>query len=242
VSTRTAAGAGDAGTPDSAAAWHALGTALVRAGRTGEAARAFEAALEREPAHLPALINLGHALYGLGRADEAIACLVRASALEPGNPEALRGLAEMLRRTGQLQAAIDAAEEQSRLHPQDVLAALDLAEMQLALDRLDDAARTFDRVGRVDLRARHGVYAYHGMIEVEIRRRNWRRALELAIAATRIDRGDLTTRALAFVASRLFGAGPLPVPSEEEILDALAEARAEHRRGHSAQLARAARS
>ncbi len=65
---------------------------------------------------------------------------------------------------------------------------LELADLALDVGRLDEAASAFQRLRSVDDDPSHEVYAFHGLIEVEIRRENWRRALDLAVDATRVDR------------------------------------------------------
>ena len=49
------------------------------------------------------------------------------------------------------------------------------------------------------------MYAFHGLIEVELRREDWRRALDLAVDATRVDRAGRTTDILAYVVAQVFG-------------------------------------
>ena len=68
------------------------------------------------------------------------------------------------------------------------------------------------------------------MIEAEIRRERWRRALDLAIEATRVDRYGRTTDVLAFVVAQVFGQPTAPRPTRAEVDEALAASRAEHRR------------
>jgi flagellar basal-body rod protein FlgG len=58
------------------------------------------------------------------------------------------------------------------------------------------------------------------------------RALDLAIAATEVDRHQLTTDLLAFVTARLFGPGHRPSPEWADLQHELAQQRAEHRRRH----------
>jgi hypothetical protein len=66
-----------------------------------------------------------------------------------------------------------------------------------------------------------------------MRRERWRRALDLAVDATRVDRLGRTTDVLAFVVAKVFGTTEdRPVPTAEEVTSALAASRAEHRRLH----------
>jgi len=78
----------------------------------------------------------------------------------------------------------------------------------------------------------HEVYAFHGLIEVELQRESWRRALDLAVDATRVDRAGRTTDVLAYVVAQVFGAADRQVPDRSEVEQALARSRNEHRRLH----------
>jgi hypothetical protein len=75
------------------------------------------------------------------------------------------------------------------------------------------------------------------MIGIEIRTARFRRALDLAIEATALDRHQLTTDLLAFVAAKLFGEGGRAVVPQSELLAALVAEQAEHRRDHLEALA-----
>ena len=76
------------------------------------------------------------------------------------------------------------------------------------------------------------MYAFHGLIEVELRREHWRRALDLAVDATRVDRLGRTTDVLAFVVAQVFGEADRPAPEPRAGRRALARSRDEHRRLH----------
>src|SRR6266542_6408270 len=106
----------------------------------------------------------------------------------------------------------------------------------LALDRPENAVSEFARLGAIDDEPEHEIYALHGMIQAEIQRSRWRRALDLAIEATRVDRYGRTTDLLAFVVAEVFGQADRPAPSRAEIDEALAASQAEHRRLHAESL------
>src|SRR5688572_7030351 len=61
-------------------------------GRSGEAQAELEAALERNPRYVPALLNLGNLHEDHGRRAEAKSAYERALAIEPGNRLALARL------------------------------------------------------------------------------------------------------------------------------------------------------
>jgi tetratricopeptide (TPR) repeat protein len=198
----------------------------------GDAVEHFRRLVELRPDDAGALLNLAHAVYASGDAAEAAALLSRVVEREPENVAALRSLVEMHRRSGQLDAALDAASRLSTCEPSDVLAALDVAELSLDQGAHDAARAAFARVRDLDPDEDHRPFAYHGMIETEIRRERWRRALDLAIDATQEDRNSLTTALLAYIATQLFGPGDEPAPTSEEIDEALAAERDAHRRLH----------
>lgn len=222
--------------PDDVEAWHELGDALVEEGRLPEAAGALREVVQIKPRDAVALVDLGHILHAMGEHDEAIAVLSLASEVQPGNLTTLRSLVDMYRSTGQSEQALEAAAHMAELQPEDVLAAMDVADLSLDLGRLDEAVAAYSRLRRID-DDEHEVYAYHGMINAEMQRERWRRALDLAIDATRIDRYGLTTDLLAFNVAQVFGASDRPVPSRAEVDASLAAERAEHRRLHTEELA-----
>ncbi len=100
-------GADDAATrawvmaPDSAEAWTAKAdVVLARAGPVA-ALPWYEAALERNANHLPALLSYAAALGEAGRARAMLAPLRRAAGIEPGNPRALYLQAALAARGGE---------------------------------------------------------------------------------------------------------------------------------------------
>ena len=199
----------------------------------GDAVDHFRRLVAVAPDDTAGLLNLAHALYAVGEADEAARLLARVAELDPENLDALRHLVDMHRRAGRDDAALDCARRAAARDPDDVLAALDVAELSLAGGAYDEARAAFDRVRTIDADEEHRPFAYHGMIEVEIRREQWRPALDVAIEATQEDRNPLTTALLAYIANQLFGgSGDRPAPTADEIDGALESERDAHRRLH----------
>lgn len=225
--------------PDDVDAWHDLGNALVDEGQLPEAVQALREAARLRPTDAGVLIDLGHIQYVLGETDEAISSLSQAAQREPGNLAILRSLVDMYRRAGRAPEALDVAKHMVDLQPEDVLATMDLADLNLELGKYDDAVRAYHQLREIDRGITeqdpvdHEVYAYHGMIQVEMQRERWRRALDLAVDATRVDRYGLTTDLLAFAVAQVFGSSDRPVPTRAEIDAALAAEQAEHRRLHT---------
>jgi tetratricopeptide (TPR) repeat protein len=220
--------------PGNAEGWLALGNALAGRGSPEEARAALKRAVELRPDDVGALVDLGHTTYVAGERDDAIAYLRQAADRDSTHVGALRGLVDMYRSTGKLEQALDTAKRVGESRPDDVTTVVDIAELCLELGRLDEASTAFGRLLELDDEPEHDVYAYHGMIEVEIRRERWRRALDLAVDCTRVDRLGRTTDVLAFVVAQVFGEeGERPSPPRGEIDEALARSRAEHRRRHA---------
>jgi tetratricopeptide (TPR) repeat protein len=218
--------------PGNADAWRELGDALLNEGRLKDATGAFRRAVELRPNDVGSLVQLAHTAYAAGDPEDAIGAIRQAVERDPNSLGARRALLEIYRAAKRPEEALAAAEELAESDPTDALAALDVAELYLTLDHPVDATAAFARLRKIDDDPDHEIYAIHGMIEAEIRRQRWRRALDLAIEATRIDRLGRTTDVLAYVVAQVFGAADRPAPSREEIEDALATSRREHRRLH----------
>jgi tetratricopeptide (TPR) repeat protein len=214
-------------------AWRDLGDALVLEGRLDDARDAFARAVELRPDDASALLNLGHLALAAGRRDEAVSHFQQVVDADPDNAPALRALTEAHRGESRFDDALASALRASESRPDDVIAALDAAELALDLGRLDDAEAAFRRVRAVDDDPEHEVYALHALIDVEVRRDRWRRALDLAVEATRVDRLGRTTDILAFVVTQVFGVSDRPAPERSDVDRALVSSRAEHKLLHA---------
>jgi tetratricopeptide (TPR) repeat protein len=206
--------------------------ARLEEGDLERAREALQRALETDPDNSDALVDLGYLALGAGNADEATALFRQALQREPGNIDALRAIATIHGRSGRAEDAFDAASAVADAQPEDPLAVLELAELALDLGRLDEASAAFQRLRTVDDDPSHEVYAFHGLIEAELKREHWRRALDLAVDATRVDRAGRTTDILAFVVAQVFGRADREVPDRAEVEAALERSRDEHRRLH----------
>jgi Flp pilus assembly protein TadD len=218
--------------PDDASAWRDLGSAHLNEGDLDSAERSLREAVSRAPKDRSARLSLGHVAYALGDIDQAAALLGQVAAEDEGDPEPLRNLLEMYRLSGRKREALDAAESLAARNPDDAMALLELGELHLELGDYDAAAEAYQRMRAIDVEQGHSAFAYHALIEVELRRERWRRALDLAIAATAADRHQLTTDLLAYVTAKLFGEADRPAPPRADLDRQLEERRAEHRRMH----------
>jgi tetratricopeptide (TPR) repeat protein len=224
------AAATDSGDP---ALWRDLGADFAFLGRLENARQAFRRAVELLPDDAGALLDAGLASLAAGRTGDAVAYLKQAAQLDPDSDAALRGLLEIHRREGRLGEALTAALRVEERSPADPIASLDVAELCLALGRYDEAAAAFTRLRAADEEPEHDVYAYHGLIEVEILRGHMRRALDLTVDATKVDRLGRTTDVLAFVVAQVFGERDRPSLPRPEVEALLASSRTEHRRLHA---------
>jgi tetratricopeptide (TPR) repeat protein len=218
--------------PNDPDGWRELGDALSYDGRPSEAGQALHRAVRLRPEDTAALVSLGHASLATGHRERAITYLSRALENDSENIPALQGLVTANRSVGRLTDALEAANRVASAAPSDVFAALDVAELSLELGRRD-ATAAFGRLRQVDEDPEHEVYAYHGMIEAELRRESWRNALDLAVDATRVDRHGRTTDILALCVARVFGEAGREAPSREHVEEILTRSRAEHRRLHA---------
>jgi tetratricopeptide (TPR) repeat protein len=144
---------------------------------------------------------------------------------------------DMHRRAGNPARALEVAQQITQLQPNDVLGTLDVADLSRELGKFDDAVASYHQLKSIDDNPEHEVYAFHGMIQSEMQRDRWRRVLDLAIDATKVDRSGLTTDLLAYAVVQVFGASDRPAPDRAEVEAWLAAEQAEHRRLHTEELA-----
>jgi tetratricopeptide (TPR) repeat protein len=168
----------------------------------------------------------------MGRVEEATTSLTHAAQLRPGDLSILRNLAEMCASASRPDQALATNLEILDLRPDDILANCDAAWLFLQLNRLDEASATFRKLRQIDPDQEHELYAIHGLAMTEIKRRNWRKALDLAIEATRLDRFNLTTNLLSFISAKLFGKAKSEV-TETELNARFADEHRYHRRMHA---------
>jgi len=218
--------------PDDGAAWRDLAFATMEEGDLPGSADAFAKVLELTPDDTASMIHLAHARHALGNTPEAVQLLLKASDAAPQRTDVLRSLVGMARAAGDNATALEGARRLSEQDPKDVLAALDVAELLLAAGEHRQAAAAFYKLRSADTDEGHEVYACHGQAEALVQSESWRQALDVAIDATRVDRHQLTTDLLAFIASKLFGEADREARPWDELQAELAEERAEHRRMH----------
>ncbi|ANM30011.1 hypothetical protein ABI59_11165 [Acidobacteria bacterium Mor1] len=118
-----------------------LGLALIGDRRYGEAIEMLEIALDLDPTHLNAHVNLGNAYLKLGDIDEASAEYYRAMKLRAEYPPALDGLARTAEARADDAKAIEMFRRAIASDQGYAEAYTHLGELYLRQDRLDDAVR-----------------------------------------------------------------------------------------------------
>jgi tetratricopeptide (TPR) repeat protein len=171
-------------------------------GRPG-AAGFLRRVVAADPGAAGAAVDLAHVRVMEGSADEALGVLEQAAAASPGDRAVVRALVDVNRAAGR---AAEARRWASALADDGGVAALlDVAELSMAVEDFEGAATAFLRMRAADRDEGHERYACHGAVEALARAGEWRRALDLAVDATRLDRHQLTTDLLAYVVAQLFG-------------------------------------
>ena len=125
--------------PDHADAHQMLGVLANQIGRSDEALRLLQRAIELNPKVPSYHNNLGLTLVSSGRARDAVAVFTRALQLQPNFPEAQNNLGTALRACGQIKDAIAAYRKAIELRPAYPEALNNLAGAVRADGRLDEA-------------------------------------------------------------------------------------------------------
>jgi tetratricopeptide (TPR) repeat protein len=206
-----------------------LSDALEAAGDTAEAMAVLEKASRSAPGDVDLLVELGYARLANGDGAQARKAFERALAQRPRDARARRPLAQIQQSAGERALA---AETLAGIPPEDATPRDlgDLALLYLDLDREGDAAAVFRRMMAAD--PDHALPAQHGLTFCMIKARNWRGALDVALATIKLDRFDLTTDFLAYAKDRLFSRVPDAERVEAELRRRLIAELREHADQH----------
>jgi tetratricopeptide (TPR) repeat protein len=151
-----------------------------------------------------------------------------------GTSTAAISLVDMYRSFGQYEQALAQARRLADAVPDDVLARLEVAELAVAAGRLDEARSAYERLRELDDVPGHEVYPLHGLIQVEITAGDWGRARELTDQTAALEPYGMTADVASFVreqvGERTAEELDHPVPTRQEVDDALAASLAEYRR------------
>jgi tetratricopeptide (TPR) repeat protein len=112
--------------PDHAPATHYLGLLAQQSGKSQDAARLLQRAIELDPRDARAHNHLGQVRIALGDREAALACFERAAELDPSHADSLNNLANALRVRDPLRA-IELYRQALRIDPRSANAAYNLA-------------------------------------------------------------------------------------------------------------------
>jgi arylsulfatase A-like enzyme/Tfp pilus assembly protein PilF len=130
-----------ADTPGMVDAWHLLGLALFRMGRSSEAVAALDEVVKIEPTHSGAHLALARLFAGEGRPERALRHAELASGSQPG--EAFETLAELMLRKDRLQEAAGYARRSLDADRSRVLSAFVLGEVARRQGRCEQAITAY---------------------------------------------------------------------------------------------------
>ena len=178
-----------------------LAEALAAGGELREAQAVLEDVARRSLDDIDVLVDLSFIRMLNGDGAGAREAINRAATLSPNDDKILLAEARIHEALGEgaLAAATSARAVGTTVSP---AVLTDLARLCLESGRFAEADAAFRRLQAVD--AEHFVFAQHGRIWCQIKRGDWRGALELAIGAAQADRYELTTALLAYARDRLF--------------------------------------
>lgn len=166
--------------PGSPRAHDLLGKVLLREGRSEEAERELELAIEIDPSYASAHANLGNALFARGETGAAMARWREALEQDPELLEAKVSLALALAAEERPDEAIELLEEVLRAHPDHHQALSNLGFVYFQLGRVEEAEAQF----AASVRARPDFGDGHLNLAVAVSRRGrWREAHRHLLAA-----------------------------------------------------------
>jgi tetratricopeptide (TPR) repeat protein len=135
---------------------NALGVAYMKLGRTADAVRQFQAALQLSPEHAIAHYNLGTIAYAAGQIDAARAHFERALKTQPDYSEAHTNLGVLLGRSGRMKDAVGHFRKALAARPGNpqaqnnlARALLQLGKVREAIGHLEDVLSTLERATEV---------------------------------------------------------------------------------------------
>lgn len=205
--------------PADGAVWRNLGEALAATGDFAGAGAVLDEAAGRAPEDTATLLDLAHVRQMGGDGAAARAAIERAAALKPEDIGIRLSLAQIYESVGETALAAATFSDVARVVASPAVLN-NLARLYLALGQYREADATFRRLRALDPES--DLVARHGRIWCQIKRRDWRSALELSLGAAKADRYDLTTALLAYARDRLFTRVPA---GEIEVREAELEGR-----------------
>ncbi len=178
-----------------------LGEAQAAAGDLVGAQATLAAIPAAQIADPAVLVDLAYLYQMTGDNDRAAATIAQAVALQPDNLTVQLAQARLYESQDNDEQAVPiyAALVEATQLP---IMATQLARLNLRLGKYREADRAFQQLATLDPDA--DLVARHGRIWAQIKRGDWRSALQQALGAAKADRFDLTTALLAYARDRLF--------------------------------------
>jgi tetratricopeptide (TPR) repeat protein len=130
--------------------WQALGVALSRQNRAGEAIDAFDRAISLGGDGVALRFELATALESAHRLEDAVAHLKRAAAIDPTSFEVHANLAALLEKIDRQQESLAVGRRAIELNPKSATANFNLGTTLQSLGELDAAINAFDKAIELD--------------------------------------------------------------------------------------------
>ena len=167
--------------PLNADAFFMYGLNLKEQGKTEQAVKYFQEAVENDPDLIDGWINIGQLQEQLNN-PKAIEYFNTAIEIDPSNIEAMHAKAMYLQNTEQLEAAISIYRQINRINPQYVEAYLNAGLLYLDLDSMESAFNQFEIATKVDP-VHVKAYYYKGVAaeflgNFKVAEQNYRQALK----------------------------------------------------------------
>lgn len=134
-----------AANPSDAEVWHQLSTINGRLGAISEANECCRRALDIQPEHYEARVNLGNVLYSQGKFEEAATQYQKAIQINPNNPGARSNLGNLLGEMGKYDEAAASYQAAIQLDPDFTIAYQNLGNLRLTQGIYDKAANNYIR-------------------------------------------------------------------------------------------------
>ncbi|MCZ6915311.1 MAG: tetratricopeptide repeat protein [Gemmatimonadetes bacterium] len=116
-----------------------LGMSARRAGDDVAAEESFRLGLEKDPTHVPSLVNLTRVLLDHDRPEEALESIDEALALDPESNSVYRVLGRVQYELGEVEHAIESYQEALEIDDRDVWSMNNLGLLLIREDRYDEA-------------------------------------------------------------------------------------------------------
>ena len=136
--------------PDNAWGYYMLGLSAWKSGQLDRARDAFEAAIQRDPKHVKALVNLSRVLLEQDQPSQALEQIQAAIALDTANGSSWRVLGRVNARLGKVDESLDAYRRAITIDSTDTWAMNDMGLVLIESGRYSDALGPLARAVQLD--------------------------------------------------------------------------------------------